>query len=34
MTQLQRLRGAFKTTLEDNRKMVDRLLRQSASRPG
>ena len=34
MTQLQRLRGEFKTTLEDNRKMVDRLLRQSASRPG
>ncbi len=34
MTQLQRLRGEFKATLEDNRKMVDRLLRQSASRPG
>jgi chromosome segregation ATPase len=34
MTQLQRLRGEFKATLEDNRKMVDRLLQQSASRPG
>ena len=34
MSHLKRLRDEFKATLEENRKMVDRLQKRSSSRPG